>query len=226
MYKSKDGVLLKKSAINDRMNALGIKSFPVSGQGSKRFIKAADVLRLNMLDAYIQENGTLNGFPGLIADSAGERDVTTGESAIITGSSLEGLNLLNLDEDEDAGDIRPVPPSGLAIENASLWQVLTRVPAQEAVNHLLIKPLQEAFYPKHKKTEDAIRTFALAAKEEAILTTSQIADLLGVGTSIFSGKQSVTRMGFTFIRAGKEGRETGWRVIKGHLPNEQESSES
>jgi|GEM_PF-1962303 len=240
-YRSKDGTLLKKSAINDRMNALGIKSFPQPGQGAKRFIRASDVLRLNTLDVYIHENGSMTGFPGLITASTGNSlastgssDVSTGNSSIASGDKLNVLedDLEMFDEVFDKEELGKAPQSRPPTRNTpaiasgalTLWYAITQLSAQEALGRLA-KPLQSVFYPNHRKTEDAIRTFSLAVKEEAVLTTSQIADLLNVGVGVFSSKKSVTRMGFTFIRSGKEGRESGWRVVKAKLPGiEQESS--
>jgi len=229
-YRSKDGTLLKKSAINDRMNALGIKSFPQPGQGAKRFIRASDVLRLNTLDVYIHENGSMTGFPGLIAVSTGNRPVSTANSPIASGDDLNVLedDLEMFDEEELDKAPQSRPPTRKRGRSASggltMWQTMTQMSVQDALGQL-VKPLQSIFYPNHKKTEDAIRTFALAVKEETTLSTSQIADLLSVGVGVFSGKNSVTRMGFIFIKSGKEGRESGWDVFKAKRPRiEQESS--
>lgn len=199
-YQTKDGTPLKKSALNDRLNALGIKSFSRPGQGAKRFVRASDVLRLNSLDLHIRETGTMTGFPDLIAASTGSSELSGGDGAASTGITA-GTSARTMKSRAGA---------------PTLWQAFSQMPAQDAIAYL-VKPFQNVFYPSHRKTEDAIRTLSLAMKEEALLSTSRLADLLDVSPATFSGKKSVVRMGFKFIRVGKEGRETAWRVVKAQL---------
>lgn len=201
LYQTKDSTPLKKSALNDRLNALGIKSFSQIGQGAKRFVHASDVLRLNTLDLHIRETGMMTGFPDLIAASGGSIDLPGGD-----GESSTGIT---------AGTSARAVKSQTSAP--TIWQALSQMSAQDAIAYLA-KPLQNVFYPSHRKTEDAIRTLSLAMREDALLSTSRLADLLDVSPASFSGKKSVARMGFKFIRVGKEGRETAWRVVKVQLP--------
>ena len=208
-YESKDGKPIGKSALNDRLNALGIKSFPQRGQGTKRFIRAADVLRLNALDLHIHENGSMNGFPGLIAASGTPSSVTSTEAS--TGNSAAST-----------GSIVKSSTAALAsADSPSLWQTLTAIPAEEGLTRL-IKPLQQLFYPKHRKIEDVLRTLALCTETKGVLATSQISELLDCSPESLSGKKKFVRMGYAFIKIGKEGRESGWIVIKAKLPQIEE----
>jgi hypothetical protein len=56
------------------------------------------------------------------------------------------------------------------------------------------------------------------AETDALLSTSELASLLDVSSSFFSGKKTLFRKGYKFIRTGKEGREFAWRVVKVKLP--------
>ena len=53
-----------------------------------------------------------------------------------------------------------------------------------------------------------------AAKNGWILSTKQVAELLGVTVKVVSREESLDRHGFNFTREGTVGAEIGWRVSK------------
>jgi hypothetical protein len=69
-----------------------------------------------------------------------------------------------------------------------------------------------AFQPQQKDPLANLETLERVAEKGWLLSTSQLAPLVGVKTP--TGKQ-FTRYGFTFTRAGKNGAESAWKVTKG-----------
>jgi hypothetical protein len=208
LYAKEDGSSLGRTAIGNRMKAIGIKSFPVRGQGSKRFIKAADVLRLNMFDVYIRENGTMNGFPDLVPPSQG---ITSDDRDEASGNRKSA-------SDDSSGIV--VNSEFSPSERLTVWQAANQVIQMPVTGLLkqLIKPLEQVLNPPSRRLQDTIQTLRLVAETEALLSTSELASLLAVSSSFFSGKKMLFRKGYKFIRIGREGREFAWRVVKVKLP--------
>lgn len=53
-----------------------------------------------------------------------------------------------------------------------------------------------------------------AYSHDWILSTKQVAELLGISPKVISRSESLERHGFTFTRDGEVGTEIGWRVGK------------
>ncbi|NEN95023.1 MAG: hypothetical protein F6K50_05620 [Moorea sp. SIO3I7] len=54
----------------------------------------------------------------------------------------------------------------------------------------------------------------MAAEEGWLLTTSEVKELIKVKPHIRKGEDAYRRGSWVFIKSGKIGRETAWRVIK------------
>ena len=64
------------------------------------------------------------------------------------------------------------------------------------------------------KSLQALKGLERAAEKGWLLTTEQVQQLLGVKPKVKGSDRTFTRGSFSFVKSGKIGSQTAWKVVK------------
>jgi hypothetical protein len=166
---------------------LGVLAIKPEKQGNKSYVSGQQLQALDDLDAHIKRGGILSDFGGRVQRTNGEQ---SGQLAV-----------------SSSGQLVPLAPSGLSalIEGA----------VESLVGRLA------PFFATPQAPKAGMRLAHLRELEEAyekgwLLSTSEIADLLGLSVNTIRGYgDSFNEAGFVFTRSGNRSRgEIAWKISK------------
>ena len=149
-------------------------------------------------------------------DALGIRPTKQGNRSYITAEQLQNLDKLHTHLQaggtmaDFSGAISSETPA-----NSQLVPVETRAIEQTQDLIALIESIG-----RHLKPADPLAHLASlerAADSGWLLTSAEIKQLIGAKPVCKKGENSVTRGSFTFVKSGKIGNQTAWRVLKAHL---------
>lgn len=180
-----DRYSLGKQAVYNRIDALEIKTFK---EGNKSYITAADVELLDSLHDHIKSGGKMDDFKSprteLVTSPLDRLDKSTGQIDRLDRSTSP-LDRL----DTSTGQIDTLG------EVAALVEAIARhLRPTEPLQHL--KALEEA------------------AAAGWLLSSSEVEGLIGCKPRVKSGESQFTRGSFGFVRSGKIGNQSAWKVVK------------
>lgn len=90
----------------------------------------------------------------------------------------------------------------------NLYNAMTEIISTKSLEEIL-KRISQPYDPTWYMV-----TLERAANSKWILSTSEVKQLIGVEPRIKKGKNTFKRGCFVFIKCGKVGNQTGWRVMK------------
>jgi hypothetical protein len=166
---------------------MGVLAIKPEKQGNKSYLSGQQLQALDDLDAHVKRGGVLSDFGGRVQRTDGEQ---SGQLAV-----------------SSPGQLVPSTPSGLSalIEGA----------VESLVGRLA------PFFATPQVPKAGTRLAHLRELEEAyekcwLLSTSEIADLLGLSVNTVRGYgESFEEAGFVFTRSGNRSRgEIAWKISK------------
>jgi hypothetical protein len=166
---------------------MGVLAIKPEKQGNKSYVSGQQLQTLDDLDAHVKRGGVLSDFGGRVQRTFGEQ---SGQLAV-----------------SSPGQLVPSTPSGLSalIEGA----------VESLVGRLA------PFFATPQTPKAGMRLAHLREIEEAyekrwLLSTSEIADLLGLSVNTVRGYgDSFEEAGFLFTRSGNRSRgEIAWKISK------------
>jgi len=181
-----------RSNIYNRINGLKEKGYPMEPekQGGKSVFNADQIALMDSLDSYIKGGGTIGNFSEL------ERPV--------------GQTELSYKTQDTQSKLKPADPAPLTFGMGAMIEAI-------ASKVLSILDLRQTEQPTPQHTPPAADPLAnLKALQEAcdqgwLLSSSQLAPLVGLKS--IHGKE-FDRYGFKFVKVGKNGAESAWKVEK------------
>lgn len=195
---------IKSAALYKRFDELGIKPLR-SGRTSS--VTGEHLKVLDELHQHLQRGGGFADFPKLkwFSSDANPESEQGGELVYQTsGRELESST-----------------PSQLARESPSLAEALINLNLKEILTGALVNAGKILFPPPLPPARRGLQLAYLrelkeAAEEGWLVSTSDVASLLGVSKSTIASKgQRFTACGFVFVRAGRGfGNQIAWRVAK------------
>lgn len=187
--------LSSRQAVYDRINALGIK--PVA----RGKISSDQLDKLDKLDKHIKAGGAIADFINFDSLSASPVDKSNSpvdklEPSPRTFSPRMTGHRGNLDATSSP---TPADKSESAPNTASFIQ--------------LVREIADAVRPQAEPLQHLV-WLERAAASGWLLSSSEVRSLLGVSPRTNSRDRTFTRGCFTFVKSGKIGNQTAWRVLK------------
>ncbi|NEP69029.1 hypothetical protein [Moorena sp. SIO3A5] len=173
-----------RTALYERLKHANIKA---NKEGTRSFVSGEQLEELDRLHNHLEGGGTFEDFESL----------PTGE---FIGNSQEAISL------------NSSPDSSVDVHRTSSWEaerealeVLIDAIASgiERANINRIQPVNPIGYMEQLK---------MAAEEGWLLTTSEVKELIKVKPHTRKGEDTYRRGSWVFVKSGKIGRETAWRV--------------
>ncbi|NEO59898.1 MAG: hypothetical protein F6J98_05510 [Moorea sp. SIO4G2] len=181
-----------RSALYERFKHANIKP---NKEGTRSFVSGEQLEELDCLHNHLERGGTFEDFEALLTQE-------------FTENSQEAISL------------NSSPDSSVDVHQTSSWEaerealeVLIDVIASgiERVGINRLQPVNPIGYMGQLK---------MAAEEGWLLTTSEVEGLIKVKPHTRKGEVSYRRGSWVFIKSGKIGRETAWRVAKEETGND------
>ncbi|NEO50899.1 MAG: hypothetical protein F6K55_45215 [Moorea sp. SIO4A3] len=175
-----------RSALYERFKHANIKP---NKEGTRSFVSGEQLEELDCLHNHLERGGTFEDF-----------------EAFLTLEYTENI--------QEAISLNSSPDSPVDVHRTSSWEaerealeVLIDAIASgiERVGINRLQPVNPIGYMQQLK---------MAAEEGWLLTTSEVKELIKVKPHIRKGEDAYRRGSWVFIKSGKIGRETAWRVIK------------
>ncbi|WP_414528444.1 hypothetical protein [Nodularia chucula] len=182
-----DRYAIGKQAVYNRLEALDIKPFK---QGNKSYVHATDVELLDQLHQHIKDGGKMDDFKS--PRSVDTMDTPTGQ-VDISFSPLDRVDTSSL----TTGQSETAASELIALVEA-------------------IAPLAEGI-ARHLKPSDPLqhlKALEEAAKAGWILSSTEVEDLIGCKPKLKEGEQQFVRGSFGFVKSGRVGNQSGWRVVR------------
>ncbi|GAC1456999.1 MAG: hypothetical protein NVS2B14_00500 [Chamaesiphon sp.] len=177
---------VSRTVIYERMAALQLTP---EKKGNKAFVDAEQIKLLDDLHKALKQGLSTLDFlesRGLLTGLSTSQKYT--ESFQLEPSALQSTGQSSLQSTE---------PSGLQLAlQSTLEAIAARLQPQEPDPCAFLRTLEEAY------------------QNGWLLSTSQVAKLLGLKPSSVNHHKSFSRHGFTFIKQGKNGSESAWAVSK------------
>ncbi|NEQ03818.1 MAG: hypothetical protein F6K59_34805 [Moorea sp. SIO3F7] len=183
-----------RSALYERFKHANVKP---NKEGTRSFVSGEQLSELDRLHNHLEGGGTFEDF----------------ESLSTTGNSQEAISL------------NSSPNSSLNVHRTNSWEA-----EREPLLEVLIDAMKQSFHyaitygvslPNAGKPVTAIdrhQQLKVAAEEGWLLTTLEVKELIGVKPQAGKGENKYTRGSWTFIKSGKIGRGTAWRVERSMSP--------
>ena len=183
-----------RTALYERLKHINIKA---NKEGRSSFVSGEQLEELDRLHNHLEGGGTFEDF----------------ESLSTTGNSQEAISL------------NSSPNSSLNVHRTNSWEA-----EREPLLEVLIDAMKQSFHyaitygvslPNAGKPVTAIdrhQQLKVAAEEGWLLTTLEVKELIGVKPQAGKGENKYTRGSWTFIKSGKIGRGTAWRVERSMSP--------
>ncbi len=173
-----------RKSLYTRLNGLGIK---LGKKNNKSYATEEQVALLDQQNEHIKQGGSIDNFePVKIAE------VTVHNTATEQNGNTDISSLVETQLHSTQLEVTP--------------QLLTDI--VEAVSHAIaskMTPVDPLWY---------LGRLEAARASGWELTTSQVQDLIGVKPSCKKGKQTFKRRSFIFVKSGKIGNQTSWKVMK------------
>ncbi|NEO22240.1 hypothetical protein [Moorena sp. SIO4A5] len=185
-----------RSALYERFKHANIKP---NKEGTRSFVSGEQLEELDRLHNHLERDGTFEDFETLLTQE-------------FTENSQEAISL------------NSSPDSPVDVHRTSSWEV-EREPLE-----VLIDAMKQSFryaitygasLPNAGKPVTVIdrhQQLKVAAEEGWLLTTLEVKELIGVKPQAGKGENKYTRGSWTFIKSGKIGRGTAWRVERSMSP--------
>ncbi|NEP31750.1 hypothetical protein [Moorena sp. SIO3B2] len=173
-----------RSALYERFKHANIKP---NKEGTRSFISGEQLEELDRLNTHLERGGTFEDFEPLLTEG-------------FTEDSQEGISL-------DSS-----PDSSPDVHRTRFWNaerealevfINTIASGIERANINRMQPLSPIEYMQQLK---------MAAEERWLLTTSEVRELIKVKPHTRKGEDTYRRGSWVFVKSGKIGRETAWRV--------------
>ncbi len=187
---------LGKQAVYNRLDALDIKPFK---EGNRSYITADQLQLLDQLHEHINQGGTMAEFKKSAASP-----VDKIESPVDKAGSL--VDKLESPVDK-AGSLVDTVERGMTKGAANNLEVLVQI-FSAGVEKAIASSVQ-AKNPLWYMVE-----LKRAADEGWLLTTKEVQELIGVKPRTKKGESTYTRGSFSFVKSGKIGGQTAWKVVK------------
>lgn len=153
--------------------------------GKKSYVNSDQLQLLDRLHEHLQQGGITAEFLELSGISSGEQSV--GQITELSGEQSGG-QLTKQSAEQTVGQI---------------------INVQEALSALL-----EQIPKPSAQWMESLRFLEEAYQNRWLLSTSQLAQLLGLSAITISRRQTFERYGFIFNRAGHNGAEVAWEISK------------
>ena len=187
---------ISKPALYSRINALEIQTTRV---GRKSYVSAPQLQRLDQLDQYLSEGGTIAEF----VKQHGKQSTEQLSEQLSEQSPKDSEQLAPASQ---PGWVTVLPAVVEGFVPALADAISTRLtPIMEGITAKLAPPLSPLA---------ELEALERAYEKRWILSTSQLASVLKLSPKTLVSSQSFERHGFIFTRAGKVGAEIGWKVGK------------
>jgi hypothetical protein len=180
---------LGKQAVYNRLDALGIKPFK---EGNRSYITADQLQLLDQLHEHINQGGTMAEFKKSAA------------SPVDKSESPADKQISPVDKSESPVEI---VETGMNHYTANNLEVLVQV-VSTGVEKAIATSTQ-AKSPLWYMVE-----LKRATDEGWLLTTKEVKDLIGVKPKTKKGENTYKRGNWLFIKSGKIGNQTAWKVTK------------
>jgi hypothetical protein len=188
---------LGKQAVYNRLETLGIKPTKI---GKRSYISATQLHTLDRIHAHINQGGSMANFQSQESSPVDAMDTTSGR--LTSTENSQETSLL------DAIDTTSrLVKNNLETENnlEALVNLIAGAVSQAIANSIPTRsPL---WYLSELEQAEAHGWW---------LTTAEIQQLIGVKPTAAKGTLSYQRGSFAFVKTGKIGSQTAWRVTK-HL---------
>ncbi len=174
-----------KTAFYERLKTANVK--PVK-DGTRSWISTHQLEELDRLDSHLASGGKLEDFVSNLADFSDLHSVQFSE--------------------QSTEQFTDHPPNGLLGSSSDMvladgQSEMTRlINAMEAIAIAQHEPLRH-----YKELERA-------AEKGWILTSAEVKQLIGVKPTVKGSDRTFTRGSFSFVKSGKVGIQTGWKVLK------------
>ncbi|NEO59278.1 MAG: hypothetical protein F6J98_02260 [Moorea sp. SIO4G2] len=177
-----------RTALYERIKHANIET---NKEGTRSFISGRQLEELDRLNTHLERGGTFEDFEPLLTEEFTEDSQKT----------------ISLDSSPNSS-----PNSSPTVHRTSPWkaerealEVLIDAIASgiERANINRMKPLSPIEYMQQLK---------IAAQEQWLLTTSEVRELIKVKPHTRKGEDTYRRGSWLFVKSGKIGRETAWRV--------------
>lgn len=166
---------------------MGVLAIKPEKQGNKSYVSGHQLQALDDLDAHVKRGGVLSDFSGRVQRTFGEQ---SGQLAV-----------------SSPGQLAPSAPSGLsALIEGAVESLVGRLAPLFTAPQL----------PKAGMRLAHLRELEEAYEKRWLLSTSEIADLLGLSVNTIRGYgDSFEEAGFVFTRSGNRSRgEIAWKIDK------------
>ncbi|NER91557.1 hypothetical protein [Moorena sp. SIO3A2] len=177
-----------RTALYERMKHANIKT---DKEGTRSFISGEQLEELDRLNTHLERGGTFEDFEPLLTEG-------------FTEDSQEGISLDSSPNSSpnSSPDVHRTGP--WTAERESLEVLIDAIASGiERANINRMQPLSPIEYMQQLK---------LAAEERWLLTTSEVRELIKVKPHTRKGEDTYRRGSWLFVKSGKIGRETAWRV--------------
>ena len=180
---------LGKQAVYNRLDALGIKPFK---EGNRSYITADQLQLLDQLHEHINQGGTMAEFKKSAASPVDKTEslVDKLESPVDKAASLVDTVERGMNKS--------------AANNLELMVQVVSAGVEKAIASS-VQAKNPLWYMVELKR---------AADEGWLLTTKEIQELIGVKPRTKKGESTYTRGSFSFVKSGKIGGQTAWKVVK------------
>jgi hypothetical protein len=184
---------LGKQAVYNRLEALGIKPTKV---GKRSYISATQLHTLDRIHAHINQGGSIANFQSLDLEIS-PVDVMDKSTGCLTSA----------ENNQETSPVDVIDKSTGIVENnlEALVNLITGAVSQTIAS--TIPTRSPLWYMSELERAEA---------QGWMLTTAEIQQLIGVKPTAAKGTSIYQRGSFAFVKAGKIGSQTAWRVTK-HL---------
>jgi hypothetical protein len=192
--------LKNKPALYKRLTVLNVTLS--KDDAGRSFATPSQLALLDEYDAHLKAGGNKNNF------------IPSSKVSVLESQKDNTDDIKQLSEDINNNSVNVQSLTTPVVEQLSLFsteQLSNFIESQTNKNNLNTKVLE------HQLNEMKVRShiqnlldLKVAAENEFLLTTNQVKDLIGVKPH----GQEFVRGNFTFIRSGKIGISTAWKVIK------------
>ncbi len=185
------GIKSRKS-LYTRLNGLGIK---LGKKNNKSYATEEQIALLDEQNEHIKKGGSIDNFEPVKLAEVTVHNTTTYAKRYPLGQDSSNTDISSIAE-------TTLQSTQLQITPELLDNVVAAISGAIASN---MTPPDPLWYLERLET---------ARASEWELTTSQVKELIGVKPSCKKGKKTFKRGSFIFVKTGRIGNETSWKVIK------------
>ncbi len=174
-----------KTAFYERLKTANVK--PIK-DGTRSWISKKQLEELDRLDSHLASGGKLEDFVPSLADFTERGSVQFSE--------------------QSTEQFTDQPPNGLLGSSSDMVLADGQSEMQRLINAMEAIAIAQHEPLRHYKELEQ------AAEKGWILTSAEVTQLIGVKPITKADNRTFTRGSFSFVKSGKVGGQTGWKVMK------------